>query len=400
MGIEIVRNGVASFFDVLKRLTENLESFDKVLGVAQPIIEFIKLQFGAETVPGSITNVLEDLKVLKTIKNTTFWIFNGDEICKKPISFKDFLTFKSLINLAKRICLYAASILMIGEYLDRIRKVIVPLNAFPWKVVFLLGGVAFSAIKGILDIFDSKERAAALMQERRFYDLSSAPPTEEITQAKTKIATVVGTLQNSLVNTFANGVTSTLEEARNKVAELEVKSKENKPAAEIKQIEEALAIEKNLVLQLKARKLLAKVNGVATDTFVAINKQKDMLELLQNKTNRKQQDTLDDVKTLLKMNDNLFKKYKFTVFDVRAENITLEIKKSWRAVAFDVSKTVVFSIVLTKAPILGLIPDAFLIWGKSVIEGINLGSGLLGINKLLFDSYNKPKEEPRPIFVA
>lgn len=395
MGIAIVRDGVANFFDLLKRLTD-FEGFDKIAGVVQPALALIRLQFGEDVIPEAVISFAEDLKSLKSIKNACFWIFNVDEAFKKPFSFKDFMSLGSLVNCAKRICFIGASIFMLGEYWDRIHKVAAPLGAFPWKLVLLLGGVAFSAIKGIIDLYENSANAAKLNQERQFYVKNADLTPQQISDKKNAIAAEVKTLQDSLVNAFAKDAISTYKETKKN----EQQANEKKPAEELKNIQEAFAIEKEQFIHVKAKELLEKVNKVAVGEFAEIEKQKEMLRLLKNEKNRNQQEVLNDVETLLKMNAKQFTSYKFEVFKVREENLAMARKKSWRAIAYDISKVAVFTLILAKAPILSLVPTSFLDWTKKGIEGIGLISGLLGMRKFIFESYYKPKDEPGPNCVA
>lgn len=407
MGVGIVRDGVANFFDVLKRFTENLEGIDKIAGIVQPLIALIKLQYGP-IVPESILNILDDLKVVKVVKNASFCIYNADEAFKKPFSFKDFMTVGSLVNLAKRICFIGASIFMLGEYFERITKVATPYFNFPWKMVLLLGGVALSAIKGIIDLYENSANAAKLSLERQFHVKNNSLTAQQIDAKKAEVGAEVQKLQTSLADVFAKNVTKPLAQSKSEVEDLERKATENKPAAELKQIQEKLALEQKVLIELKAKDLLGRVNNIAVAIFADIavakfadiDKQKDMLKLLKNDSKRPQQDALNDVETLLTMNEEQFRAHKFSVFDVRQANLSMARSRTWHAIAYDVSKVVVFSIILVKAPMLSLVPSSFVDLAHKGIESIGLVSGLLGGRKFIFDSYNKPKDEPRPIIAA
>lgn len=412
MAVAIVGNGIANFFDVLKRFTENLEGFDKIAGVVQPFIELTKLQFG-DIIPVGITNIVADLKVLKAVKNASFCIFNADEVAKKPFAFKDFMSLGGLVNTAKRVFYIFASLFMLGEYLDRIQGVAASVGGFPWKTVLLLGAVVSSAFKGIIDLYENSATTAKLNLERQFFVKKDSELTpEQVTEKKTEsdnITAEISKLQKSLESTFAKNPTSTLKETEQNIKKLEADLKLNKQIeglrkveddAALKKIEDSLEKRKGLIPGLKAKGLLELVNAVAVNKFAEINKQRDMLKLLQNEKKRKLQNVLDDVNTLLAFDNKQYKAYKAEVFDVRQENLEMARSKTWQAIAYDISKAAVFSLILTKAPLLSLVPVDYLDVTKGGIELVGLISGLLGVRKFAFESYNKPKEEPRPILVA
>lgn len=399
MRIETVKAGAAGFFDVLKRFTENLEGIDKLGGVVQPILALIRLQFG-EIVPESLSNIMEDVKSVKSIKNATFCIFNLDEAFKKPIGRDDFKTFATAINAAKRICFAVASFFMAYEYIEKVMSVAVPLVAFPWKMVLLLAGTGLSIIKGALDLQENTANQAKLQAERVFYSKSKANTPDQINKKNAALDAEINKLNTSLTDAFAKNAVSDLAEMQRNVKNLKQRAKESKAPDELKQIQEALAIEKKLVLDQKAKALLLEVNKVAVKKFAEKDKQKEMLKLLKNDKNRNLKDALADVQTLLKMDSKQYLSYKFEVLKVREENLEMARKKAWIGIAFDVTKAAVFILILTKAPVLNLVPISLLNIAKKGIESINLLSGLLGASKFAFESYNKLKEEPRPIFVA
>lgn len=399
MGIAIVRNGVASFFDVLKRFTENLDGIDKIAGVVQPFLALIRMQFG-EVVPDSVSNIMQDLKSVKAIKNASFCLFNIDEAFKKPIGRKDFQVLGTAINVAKRICFAVASFFMFNEYWDKVQGVAVSFAGFPWKMVFLLAGVTLSVFKGILDLIENSANTAKLNEERVFLSKGAVRTTEKIAEKNAALDAEINKLKGSLAGVFAKNALSDLNETTQNVKNLKQQAKVSTSAEELKQIQEALALEKKLELEQKAKTLLEEVNKFAVNKFAEKDKQKEMLKLLKNDKNRKMKDTLADVQTLLAMNSKQYLKYKFEVLSVRSENLAMVRKKAWIGIAFDVSKAAVFILILAKAPILSLVSIDYLSLAKKGIEGISLGSGVLGVCKFGFESYNKLKEEPRPNFVA
>lgn len=403
------RNGVANGFDGLKRFTENLEGIDKIAGVIQPLIALIHLEFGA-VIPIGILNSVEDLKSIKAVKNACMWIGSGDDAFKRPwtlklpAGLKDYKAWSSFINTIKRTCFIVAAVLMIGEYWHRIHRVAMPPLLFTLKIAFLLAGVALSAIKGLLDLREHNINLAELRHERQFYIPNNPALTpEQIAKKMNELTGDVKALQTSLDKNYAQKADSPhivdIYDTRQKIRELEKKVKKQNPPT--MKTQAALADEKKLLLRLKTQKLMEKVNNVAVDEFAELDKQKLMLKILENGKKPVTQEKLNDVKTLLKMNKKQFVEHQIKVLNVREENLVMERKRTYRGIAFDISKVFVFTLVLTKAPILSLVPINFTHVCKQGMEGVALVSGLLGVRKFAFDSYNKaPKAEPRPIIAA
>ena len=72
-----IREGFANLFAGAKEFCD-LEGADKVAGVVQPFLTMLQIQFG-QIIPGAILNIVEDLKTLKAVKNSTMWIGNINE---------------------------------------------------------------------------------------------------------------------------------------------------------------------------------------------------------------------------------------------------------------------------------------------------------------------------------
>lgn len=395
-----IRNCVANFFEVANSFSSTLEGVDKAAGVLQPAVALAHMQFG-DVIPISIYNILEDLKGAKAIKNATFWVFNVKELFEKPFSLKDFNALGRLVNCAKRLCFIAASVLMLGEYLDRIQKVAAPVGAFPWKMVLLLSGVILSAIKGCIDLQDNSKKQAKLIHERRFYVVDPATlSANEIADRENELRGEINELKDYMRDTFAKGVTHDLVQVRARIVDLERQAKESRN--EDKQIKEALVREKKVETALKAKKTLEKIIAYAPRHFLDLEIQKEQLELFKSeKENEKDlREVLNDVKILGRTGSKNYYNHKIEVFNVREANLTTERKKAWHGILFDISKVFVFSIILVKAPLLSLVPARLMDTAKKTIEGISLISGLLGARKFTFEAFNKLKSLPRPLLTA
>ncbi len=286
---------------------------------------------------------------------------------------------------------------MLNEYWQRIHKLPVTPLLLTVKIALLLTAMVMSTLKGIFDLSENKANRAKLMQEKEFY-VSSSLTAEQIAEKKTSLASEVKKLNDSLGKTFAIIDSSTIEETKKKIEEFEQQAKVNNPPSSA--IESELKNEKILLLRLKTQKLIFKVNTIAVDTFTQLDKQRVMLKTLDNGGKPVAQEKLDDVKTLLAMNDRQFIVHQMKVFDVREENLVMGRKRTYRGIAFDISKVAVFTLILAKAPLFSLVPINFTKLCKQGIETISLASGILGVRKFAFDSYNKLKDEPRPIIAA
>lgn len=374
MRIGDIYNVPAKTLDTLKRLVDNVDGVEKIGNIVIGVASLILLKNGST--PVWLETLSEHFDDYDIFKNSFNWIRIGDGFFSNPYSFKD-LTVSKFLTLAKRICTLGVTTLTTIEYWNKLNN-FTPIASFPIKYSLLLTISILSNLISGISLYENSAKAKKL-EMKKIIILNTKNPKADLTGKMNILAGRINELKGTVGDTLVK-----------KEKELATKSLEARAALPQNA--------KESDLNKAAEKWLSKVNtlDVQPNDYLGLKKQLKMLKLLENPT----LENLNDVRALYEMKNETFLAFKVEQYSVREENLTLERKKAWRSVAQDIAKMGLYGLLIVNAPYLALVPVDYSFVFKVAAKSAFLISGVIGLEKFLFESYNEAKKEPRPSEVA
>lgn len=433
---------VGKCFDGTKKVVGSLEGWEKMAGIIIPIAAIALEIDNLEEVAGTLKAIADQFKTFKDLKSPMAWVGVGDDFFKKKCSESKKIFIQNLISAIHRICMAAVAVLGVVEVIVK-AKIEIPVyeKKIPLKLVLLLASTSLKLIGNGLTLWtnyrNGKEldlKKAALLgilsdeQKANLVD-GFVEKLERLTGKNFKKDEVkkydFDRLNREILLAKLKNLRKKrlrLEEPQSErgglqVEELQVKKNDINVEENDLQVDEddPQALTKTIAYERALLKYDSKKAIIMTkrETIAKNNENEDpqKTEVLKEETRKLIEEVAalqagakadkQDAKAFQKMELHIFVDYKMVArFEVRANNLSQEWRKTWIDVATCAFKLAVSGLELGAKYVgvevlsdkLGTSESTF----KIIQSSLSLFSGSYGMFQFLHDEYNKePQKEVR-----